>query len=99
MNAYADILAADMRIVILRALEEDSGYSLNDSVLQSVLAAFGHRVSRDRVKTELDWLAEQGFVTLENISTVTVATITRRGADVACGRVITAGVKRPGPRC
>ena len=95
---YKDLIASDIRLVILRALEEDDGYSQNESVLQSVLELFGHKVSRDRVRTELDWLAEQSLVTLEQVASVKVATITQRGVDVACGRVITSGVKRPSPK-
>ncbi len=98
MKSYSDLITADIRLVILRALEEDAGYSLNESVLHSILAMFGHKVSRDRVRTELSWLAEQKLVTVEHVASVDVASLTGRGADVAAGRTIVPGVKRPGPR-
>ncbi len=57
---FMELLTEDRRLVILRALAEDPGYSHNESVLQSILAAFGHSVSRDVVKSLISWLAEQG---------------------------------------
>ncbi|WP_027714909.1 hypothetical protein [Desulfuromonas sp. TF] len=95
---YAELLAADIRLVILRALAEDPGYSHNESVLQQVLELFGHTESRDRIRTELSWLAEQGLITVRDALGYMVATLTGRGADVAAGRATVPGVKRPGPR-
>jgi len=95
---FANIVAADQRLVILRALAEDRGYSMNESVLQQVLDMFGHKESRDRVKAELRWLEEMGLITIENVSGVLVATLTSRGADVASGAAQVDGVKRPRPR-
>ena len=94
---FADLLAAETRLLILSALGEDSGYSHNELILQSILDAFGQRVSRDRLRTELHWLAEQGLVTLKDVSGVLVATLTRRGEDAAVGRVTVPGVRRPRP--
>ncbi len=98
MSSYNDLIESDRRLVILRILEEDPGYSQNESVLQTCLDALGHGVSRDRVVTDLTWLAEQGLVTIEDVMSVKVATLTPRGADAATGRATIPGVKRPGPR-
>lgn len=98
MNAFNDLIAADRRLVILRVLEEDAAYSLNESVMQSCLEALGHNVSRDRVRTDLAWLNEQGLVTTEAVVGVQVATLTGRGADVACGKITVPGVRRPRPK-
>lgn len=96
--SFAEVVTADIRLVMLRALAEDTGYSHNESVLQSVLEVFGHCISRDRIRTELSWLAEQGLVTLRDAAGYLVATLTGRGGDVAAGRVTVPGVKRPRPR-
>jgi Fe2+ or Zn2+ uptake regulation protein len=96
--SFADLLAADIRLVLLRSLEEAAGYSCNESVLASMLTALGHKVSRDRVRTELHWLSEQGLVSVEDVLNVLVATLTPRGADVATGCATVPGVKRPRPR-
>ncbi len=93
---YADIIIPDQRLVILRALEQDLGYSHNESILQDILGKFGHQVSRDKVRTLLGWLQEQGLVTYEILHSGTyVASLTTRGADVATGRAVVPGVKRP----
>ncbi len=96
--SYADIVIADIRLVILRTLAEDAGYAMNESVLQSVLGQFGHTCSRDRVRTELRWLEEQGLVSIQDVVGVLVARLTSRGADVASGAARVDGVKRPRPR-
>lgn len=95
---FAELKTADLRLVVLRLLSEDAGYATNDSILREALCGFGHTVSRDRVKTELRWLEEQGLVTLQEIATVLIARLTSRGHDVAEGRARVDGVKRPGPR-
>ncbi|HBG06313.1 MAG: hypothetical protein A2075_12145 [Geobacteraceae bacterium GWC2_58_44] len=94
---FADLLTEDERLVILRALEKDLGYSHNESILHSVVERYGHACSRDKVRTHLTWLQEQGLLTLKTVGTIYVATITQRGADVATGRAVVPGVKRPSP--
>lgn len=92
------ILTEDQRLVILRTLTE-AGFDANESILSSGLEMYGHRISRDLVRNHLNWLEEQGLVRLERLANgYMVATITARGADVAEGRVIVDGVKRPRPR-
>ena len=94
---FAALITEDIRLVILRALECDSGYSHNESILHTILDQFGHRISRDRVRTELRWLEEQGFLKIEMAGDYMVAKLTGRGADVATGCITVPGVKRPRP--
>lgn len=94
---FSALLDADIRLVVLRTLAEDSDYSQNEYVLGDVLALFGHRVSRDKLRTELAWLAEQSLITIEETGGVMVTRLTSRGADVACGAGTCPGVKRPRP--
>lgn len=98
MTSFAQLIAEDARLVLLRLLNEDVGYALNDSILRSALADFGHNFSRDRVRTELRWLEEQGLLSLNSVGSVLVAKLSDRGADVAAGTARVDGVKRPGPR-
>lgn len=99
--ALADIMAADRRLCVLRFLFEDRDYTLNDSLLQEALQLVGHALSRDQLRGELAWLAEQGLLTTRNQDlggkTITLAELSERGADVACGRATHPGVKRPAP--
>jgi hypothetical protein len=95
--SFSALLTADRRLVILRLLACAPEYALNDFVLREGLASAGHAVSADQLATELAWLAEQGLATLGAVADMTVARLTGRGADVASGRAVTPGVKRPEP--
>lgn len=95
---YLDHLAEHWRITALRVLSAAPAYRSNDSVLRQAMESFGHALTRDQVKTTLTWLAEQGLVTIEDMRAVLVATLTERGLDVAEGRAVVPGVKKPGPR-
>jgi hypothetical protein len=96
MSQYSDFLRQDIRLVVLRLLAEMTAYRANSSVLTMALDTYGHSLTRDQVKTELHWLAEQGALTLENVGPVMVATLTERGQDIAAGRARVPGIKRPG---
>ncbi|MGQ3663276.1 VpaChn25_0724 family phage protein [Citrobacter braakii] len=89
-----EILNQQARLVILRSLTECRGEA-NDSMLQSCLDVYGVKVSRDEVRTQQAWLAEQGLVTNEDIAGCIVSTLTGRGQDVAEGRAVVPGVKKP----
>jgi len=95
-KTFAERLIEDRRLVILRVLHEQIGYRANSSVLTAALNHFGHSMSRDQVKTELHWLAEQRLLVVDDIGPVIVATLAERGQDVANGRAIVPGVSRPG---
>jgi hypothetical protein len=58
---------------------------------------YGHTASLDQVRTDLAWLAEQGLVSSRTTADVTIATLTARGVDVATGRAVQPGVKKPMP--
>ena len=92
-----ELLDADQRLVMLRSLI-DAGGEANESILQDCLDVFGHRVSRDQIRTHITWLAEQGLVAIENVGSYMVANLTGRGQDVAEGRSTVPGVKKPRPR-
>ncbi len=93
---YAEFLREDVRLVLLRLLSEMVAYRANSSVLTMALDSYGHSLSRDQVKTELHWLAEQGALTVSDVGPVLVATLTERGQDIAAGRARVPGIKRPG---
>lgn len=89
------ILDAQQRLVILRSLL-DIGGAANESILNDCLDQLGTgRVTRDRVKTLLAWLEEQGLVRIERLATVQVAHLTGRDQDAAEGRATVPGVKKP----
>ncbi len=97
MATYNRAIEEDQHLQILTVLEQDTDYAHNEAVLQSALDYVGHSISSDTLHTRLHWLEEQGLIQLEDVG-VLVATLTRRGADVAQGRTRVPGVarKRPG---
>ena len=84
MTPFAEILREDRRICLLRSLGCVPERRASHLVLHEVLDSLGHGVSRDQLLADLAWLAEQGLVT-------------PRGLDVALGRAVVPGVKRPLP--
>jgi len=95
--SFQELMQADQRLVILRLLAEQIAYKANSSVLTMRMDQLGHALSRDQVRTHLAWLHEQQLVVAdEPVIGVTVATLTERGMDVAKGRAVVPGVKRPG---
>ncbi|MCZ4339637.1 ArsR family transcriptional regulator [Shewanella colwelliana] len=93
--ALQDIMQQHQRLVILRLLAEVSGFDLNESILQDGLNAYGLDISRDGLRTQLAWLAEQGTIRLEQLGSTQKAVLTARGEDVALGRAVVPGIKRP----
>lgn len=96
-KTFAQLQAENRRCAFLRFLAEDADYAMNTSILQSALAEIGHGVSRDQINTDAMWLEEQGLTACENVGGIVVVNITQRGLDVAEGRAVVPGVKRPGP--
>lgn len=95
MSAYASLLAEDRRLSLLLLLDASPAGTANEALLQAALPQFGHDPSADTVRADLSWLAEQGLVTTRDLHGLLIATIGVRGSDVASGRAIVPGVKRP----
>jgi hypothetical protein len=92
---FADYLRKDLRLVILRILNEMPAYRANSSVIANVLHQFGHSATRDQVKGELRWLCEMDCLSVEEAGQVLVATLKDRGQSAAEGRVVIDGIARP----
>lgn len=102
-GSFAELLEEDRRLVVLRALQEASDYSLNESLLRKVVETVRLGVvGRDQMRSLLTWLSDNGLVRVERIGLgetpeLWVATVSALGAEVARGRVWP-GVARPSPR-
>lgn len=96
--SYAEHFSKHVRIAILRVLAEAPSCRANSSILHSALDGLGLTATRDQVKTELAWLAEQRLVANQELESLVIATLTERGMDVAQGRTHVPGVQRPTPR-
>lgn len=96
--SYEKHLTEDARLVILKELSKQTDGRLNDNLLTTVLDTFGHRRSRDWVRTQLMAMAELGAVMLTRpAETVIVASITRAGLDHVERRGVISGISRPSP--
>lgn len=97
MPGYAEILAADRRLAILRLLTEAGGQA-GESVIEKGLHLLGHRagVDRDQVRRDLRDLADAACVETEIFADkVMIAHITRRGVSASNGVITVEGVARP----
>lgn len=97
MSDYTETLRRHRRLAILRHLEALPEYTSNASILQDVLAGVGLPSTRDQVRTEISWLAEQGLIRADGEGFV-VVTATARGAEIARGLAQHPDIQRPSPR-
>ncbi len=90
------IIREDARLIILKALAEETSETLNSGMLEEALAAYGG-ISRPRawVHGELAYLKEMGAVTVLVAGTVQIATLTDLGRRHLDRTAIIEGVKRP----
>jgi hypothetical protein len=97
--SIAETMAEDRRLIILRALNEASGMTLNETILKMTVNHFGHNQGRDVVRGDLEWLEAQRLVRLEKMQTAGgdfwVAYLTNDGDEVALGRRHTGVARRP----
>lgn len=98
MSGYGEHFSTHLRLALLRQLNDAPAFRANSSILHSIMPKLGLAATRDQIRTELTWLAEQGLVTVEDLNGLLVVTATERGIDVAEGRAVVPGVQRPTPR-
>lgn len=95
--SFADYLIEDARLTMLKALREQRDGRLNETIMMHTLDTFGHRRSREWVRTQLRKLEELGAVVCMEAGSVIVATITRTGIDHLELRATIDGVAKPSP--
>ena len=95
-NDFNEFLTGDARLIILKALAEQTDGRLNETILAATLDTFGHRRSRDWVRTQLRALSDLGAVRLSEAGSVLIAEVTRMGIDHVERRAVIEGVARPG---
>lgn len=93
--SFAEQVAADCRLIILRALADEDDNRLNENLLSHVLETFGHSKSRNYIRQQLRQLAELDAVEVTEIGTVQVAKLLRGGLDHVERRAFLEGVRKP----
>lgn len=97
MNDFADHVNKDARLVMLRALHAETDGTHNEILLQKILEAYGHRRSRDYVRTQIRKLEDLGAVSVIEAGTVLVASIRKAGIEHVERRAVIEGIARPSP--
>jgi Fe2+ or Zn2+ uptake regulation protein len=85
MNSYDDFNRRHRRLSILRILDGAPGYASNEAILTQMVNHFGIVSTRDQVRSEIAWLAEQGLVKSEDLQSLLVVKATARGSEIAQG--------------
>lgn len=99
-TTFAQKLAEDRRLVILRCLSEVPGYSANEMVLRTALDHYGHRISRDVLRQDIQFLKDHTLVRVEPLhppsgGELWLLHLLPAGEDVAHGRANHYGIARP----
>jgi len=82
--SFENHLNQEMRLVLLRLLNEMPSYRGNSSTLHSGLSHWGFSLSRDQVRTQLHWLKDNGHILIElDNPDVMVVKLIESGQDVA----------------
>lgn len=85
-RGYRAFAERHRRLVVLRVTAEGNG-TANDRLLADALEHWGLTGTLDQVRTTVKWLADNGFLTLEELpGDVLKVKITRSGREVATGR-------------
>ncbi|MEO6361079.1 MAG: hypothetical protein ABIO43_10980 [Sphingomicrobium sp.] len=95
--SYAEHVAAERRLAILRLMKEDGGQS-NDGILLTAMRAIGHRQEMDTaaIRQLLRDLQERDCVTIEQVrDTIMVVKLTERGRMAIAGDVSIGGIASP----
>lgn len=92
--SFRTIVDQDQRLVMLRALADQTDATLNESLLQRALDLYGHHASRDAVKAHLRWLDDVGAVRLTEVEGFLIARLTDHGLDHVERRVAIDGIAK-----
>ena len=94
--SYRNHLNETRRLAILRCLLEVTNRTLPDGVIQRALADLAHRVERDVVHADLEYLRSLDLVTVEKLQKgVQEVKLTSQGARVGRGEIQVTGVALP----
>jgi len=92
---YLKIRREEARLIILKALAEQTNETLSSSMLEPVLATFAINEERPWIHQQLDWLQNMEAVTVVDAGTVKIATLTDHGRRHLDRHIAIEGVKRP----
>ncbi|SRR5581483_1848347 len=91
------IMQEEARLVMLRSLYEQPNYSLNEALLAKMLESFGIFRPRAWVREEMRYCAAVGAMTVTEMGSVLIGTLTSKGREHVERRLVIEGIKRMGP--
>lgn len=97
-SSFAQFVAEDGRLAILRELSAQANNTSNESILREVLEMWGINQSREWVRTQIRKLGELGAVRVIDRDGFLICELTQAGADHVLRRSVIDGVKRPSLR-
>lgn len=84
----------ERRREILQILAADSDYSVNDNLIQRLLAERGVGVSLATVRNDITWLEAKNLVTVQELPMCQIVTARRAGLEIAQGLNVLPGIAR-----
>lgn len=88
-------MSEDRRLVLLRLLEAQDDFTLNDGLLLHGLDQLGHGVSRQILLQDMAWLETAGLVVLKPLSAQMMRVrLSEKGQEVCLGKRRVSGVRR-----
>lgn len=90
-------MSVDIRPVIRRAIVDvltDAGGEHSEVEIAMLLKAWGHPAARSVVRTEMEWLAEEGLIKIEELGPLLAGRVLPDGRDVSEGRLIYDGIDK-----
>lgn len=92
-----DVVTEHRRLALLQLLQQDPDYSINDSLLQQLLAAQGHGAGIAVIRADMAWLEQLSLLSISRLPGCCVAVLRAEGLDVANGTSLVPGIARPRP--
>ena len=86
-------------LAILRALQDLTGFSCNDSLIAYFLGSLALSGTAPEICEAVNSLERLGLVTIERTDPLVVFTLTQKGDDAGKGLIVVEGVLRPSPDC
>lgn len=95
MTGFADHIAKEARLRILKELAKQTDGRLSELMVRPVLDLYGIRRDRDWIATQLRKLEQLGAIELSTVGETLIARITRDGRDHVDERAMIEGIARP----
>lgn len=95
---FQRILREEARLIILKALGEQTNETLSSSMIEDILPNFAIRQERPWIHQQMSYLQDMGAITIRDAGTVKIGSLTNLGRRHLDRDTTIEGVKRPSRR-